>query len=188
VLDSGHPTLAIYASDKGPGDAERATIMSQAGNYLARKGARLICLAENDDCPVPLITAARAGGGEVVIIADEGFVPPPTLADVPCERIADAEGRLARMAALADVFVGLPGSLASTKSLYLSWVRAGAGVGGKPVVLFNRNQAFDAMWGFAADIFSHSIKRHDRYVQFADSVEDMWNKIIWLLSDARPRK
>ena len=35
-----HPVLGVFASDHGPGDAERASIMSQVGSFLARKGAR----------------------------------------------------------------------------------------------------------------------------------------------------
>jgi hypothetical protein len=182
------PTLAVFASTAGPGDAERATLMSQAGNFLARKGARLACLAEGGRLPTPLITAARAGGGEVIIVADEDFVAPRALASIACERIADPEGRLARLAALADVFVGLPGSLASVSALYLGWVRAGAGPGGRPVVLLNRNRAFEAVRGLYADVFSHSVRHADHYVQFADSIEDMWNKVNWLMTEVLAKR
>ena len=174
-----HPTLSIFASDRGPGDAERSSIMSQAGSYLARKGARIACLAEADLLPVPLITAARSAGGEVVVVTDATFVAPPALAGLPLERFDGPEARLARMAAICDIMVGLPGSLVSGASLYRSWTKAQD----KPVVLLNRNRAFESMRGFAADIFSHSIKKHDRRIQFADSVEDMWNKISWLMNE-----
>ena len=53
------PLIAVFASDRGPGDAERASLMSQAGSYFARRGARIVCLAEDDVIPVPLITAIR---------------------------------------------------------------------------------------------------------------------------------
>ena len=59
-------------------------------------------------------------------------------------------------------------------------MKAGGGAGGKPVVLFNRNRAFEAMRGMATDVLSHGIRRHDRFVQFADSVEDLWTKVPWL--------
>ena len=175
-----HPTLSIFASDHGPGDAERASIMSQAGSYLARKGARIACLGEGEELPVPLVTAARSAGGEIVVVADQSFAAPPALHDLPLERYDGPEARLARMASICDVMVGLPGSLASGTSLYRSWTKAQD----KPVVLLNRNRAFEAFRGFAGDIFSHSIKRHDRKVQFADNVEDLWNKIAWLLNEA----
>ena len=67
-----HPVIGIFASDHGPGDAERATIMSQAGSYLARRGARLACIVDTpDDIPVPLLTSARTAGGEVILIGDD---------------------------------------------------------------------------------------------------------------------
>jgi len=182
-LTSGKPTLAVFASDLGPGDPERASIMSQAGSILSRRGARIVCLAEQEAIAVPLITSARAAGGEVLIIADDRVKIPAALADVPIERIADRDARLARVAALATVFVGLPGSLASTSSLYSSWVKAGGGDGGKPVVLLNRNRAFEVLRGMAADVLSHSVKRHDRYVVFTDSIEDLWNKVSWALNE-----
>ena len=95
---------------------------------------------------------------------------------MPIEKIADPAERMARVAALADAFIGLPGSLASISSLYLIWTKAGGGGSGKPVVLYNRNNAFEVLRGYAADVLSHSIRHHDRIVQFADSVEDLWNR------------
>lgn len=181
---SRNPTLAVFASDHGPGDPERASIMSQAGTLLARRGARLVCLAEGDSVPVPLITSARAAGGEVLILADAAVRIPAALATVPIERIADAEARLIRAAKLAHLFVGLPGSLVSVASLYRSWVRAGGGASNKPVVLLNRNRAFEVMRGMSADVLSHSVKRHDRMVVFAESIDDLWNKIGWALGEA----
>lgn len=175
------PTLAVFASDTGPGDPERASIMSQAGSLLARRGARIVTLAQDGALPVPLVTSARTAGGDVLIIADEAARLPAALASVPIERLADAEARLSRIAALADGFVGLPGSLGSVGDLYRSWVRGGGGDAGKPVILLNRNRAFEVMRGMAADILSHSVRRHDRMVVFTDNVEDLWNKVAWAL-------
>jgi hypothetical protein len=175
------PVLGVFASDHGPGDAERATIMTQAGSFLARKGARLVCMAEGGDAAVPLITSARTAGGEVTVIADEAFVEPAALSGVTVERIAGAEARLARIASLSTLYVALPGSLASATRLYLTWVRGGGGPGRKPVVFYDRNGAFRVVRGYAGDVIANSIKGYDRYVQFADSIEDMWNKIVWLI-------
>ncbi len=178
---SPRPTIAVFASDKGPGDAERAPLMSEAGTILARHGARIVCLADGALEAIPLITAARAAGGEVLLLVDDGFAAPPALADVPMERIDDPEARLKRMGELAQVFVGLPGSVASAAALYRTWARAGAGAGGKPVVLLNKNRAFEVMRGMAADILSHSVPHADRLVVFTDNVEDLWNKVSWAL-------
>jgi hypothetical protein len=176
-----HPVLGIFASDHGPGDAERASIMTQTGSYLARKGARLVCLVDDDDIPVPLITSARTAGGEVTLIAGDTFSEPSYLTGVTVEHLATAEQRLARLAEISTLYVALPGSLTSAIALYQTWVRGGGGPGRKPVVFYDRNGAFKVVRGYTADIISNSIKNHDRYIQFADSVEDIWNKALWLI-------
>lgn len=175
------PTLAVFASDLGPGDPERASIMSQAGAILARRGMRIVCLAQESGLPVPLITSARTSGGDVLLIGDGAVTLPPALASVPIEQIADPKARLARVAALADGFVGLPGSLQSAANLYGCWVAAGAGPSHKPVILLNRNRAFEVVRGLSADVLSHSVKQFDRMAVFADTVDDLWNKVAWAL-------
>jgi hypothetical protein len=177
------PALAVFASDKGPGDAARSSIMSQAGTLLARHRARIICLADETLDAIPLITSARAAGGDVLIVADLNFRAPAALAEVPVERIDDPEARVTRVGQLAQGFVGLPGSLASAAALYRTWVQAGAGAGagGKPVVLLNHHRAFEVMRGMATDILSHSVSHADRVVVFTDNIDDLWNKVAWAL-------
>ena len=166
------PTLAVFASDRGPGDPERSSLMSYTGNMVARRRARLVSTAHDGYVAVPLITGARVAGGEVLIEGDDVTALPGALNGVPIERHADPEDRLRRVAALADLFVGLPGSLESAADLYKAWVRAGAGLG-KPVVLFNRNRAFEVIRGLAADVLSHSVRRQDRMLVFTDNNEDL---------------
>ncbi len=161
--------------------------MSQVGSLIARRGARMIVLVEDNAVPVPLLTSARAAGGDVLVIGDEAVRLPAAQSAVPTERLGDRENRLRRIAELADVFVGLPGSLSSAGDLYQSWVRAGGGSGGKPVVLLNRNRAFEVVRGMVQDVVSHSVKRHDRMVVFTDNIDDLWNKIAWALNEAGHR-
>ena len=176
-----HPVLGVFASDAGPGDAERASIMSQVGWFLARKGARLVCLAEDGLVPTPLVTSARTARGEVTLIADSDYSEPIGLTGVTVEHLPDHQARLARLAALSTLYVALPGSLASATSLYLTWVRGGGGAGRKPVVFYDHNNAFKVVRGYAADVIANSIPNHDRYLQFATSADDLWNKISWLV-------
>lgn len=184
MASSSGPTLAVFASDRGPGDAERASIMSQVGTYFARKGARIVCLAEGKSVAIPLITSARANGGDVIVISDQQFTLPRALSAIPLEQLPEADARLARLATLADVFVGLPGSLASISNLYLSTLKVAAPIQ-KPVVLYNRNNAFEVVRGFAADVLSHSVRHHERLIQFADSVEDLWNRANRLAAEGK---
>lgn len=175
-----YPILGIFASDRGPGDAERASIMSQVGSFLARKGARIVCLGD-EGVPVPLITSARTAGGEVTLIASGDYSEPPAFEGVIVEHVPDREARLLRLAALSQLYIALPGSLASATSLYLTWARGGGGPARKPVVFYDHHDSFKVVRGYAADVISNSIKNHDRYVQFAANLDDLWNKVSWLV-------
>jgi len=174
-------TVAIFASDKGPGDAERASMMGEVGRVFARKGARLLCLAEQGAIPVPLITAARTAGGVVEVVADASIVLPKALSDVPITVLPERAARSAYLAGASTAFVALPGSLASVSALFGTWA-AGSN---KPVVMFNRHRAFEVIRGFAADVLAVSVANHDRNIQFADTVEDLWNKLVWVSEQRR---
>lgn len=167
-------TLAIFASDKGPGDAERSSILSQAGTFLAKQKVQLVCPVHAGDLCVPLIKSAQAAGGDVLVIADDAFELPSALDGIPVERVDEKTARQHRLAEICGAFVGLPGSLASVTSLYETWV---ATEGVVPVALLNRNRAFEVLRGFAADVVSASVKDVERQFQFADSIEDLWNKL-----------
>lgn len=179
------PVLAIFASDKGPGDAERASLMSQAGTHFAKRGARLVCVAEDGVIPIPLITAARAAGGSVDLIADAGIVLPPALSGVSTDVLATREERLARVAQRADALVALPGSLASASTLFGAWATARAQGRALPVVMLNRHRAYEVLRGYSADVLAHGLAGHDRAVQFADTIEDLWNRVSRLVGEAR---
>lgn len=176
------PVLAIFASDRGPGDPERSSIMSQAGSYFAKRGASLLVLAENGVIPVPLITAARTAGGHVEIVGDSSIVLPPALRDVALEVIEQREDRFARMASRASAFVALPGSLASATALFGAWSAAQAQGKTIPCVMLNRHRAFEVMRGYAADVLSPGLPGYDKAIQFSDSVEDLWTRVSRMTS------
>ncbi len=171
-------TLAIFASDKGPGDAERSSIMSRAGAYFAKRGAKLVCLAEKDVMPLPVITSARAAGGEVELVADETYILPPALKGIAVQRVGGNEARLERVSAMSDCFVALPGSLQSVTNLYFCVAKTGLD---KPVVLLNHRNAFEIVRGFCVDVFAHTNNKAYKNIQFADNIEDLWNKISRLV-------
>ncbi len=175
-LTSSLLTVAIFASDKGPGDPERASLMSEVGRVFARKGARILCLAESGIIPVPLITAARTAKGAVEVLADQGIVLPPALMDVPIKVLPDQAERLAYLAANASALVALPGSLASATALFRTW----ASTTNLPTVMLNRHRAFEVLRGFSTDVLAPAVPAFDRNIQFAETVEDLWNKVVWV--------
>lgn len=172
-------TLAVFASEKGPGDAARADTMSQVGSFLAKKGARILCAVGKEGVSVPLVKSARAAGGEVTLLALEDFIAPSALAAVQVERLADAGVMRARLHELADAYIGLPGSLSSATSMFATWSAIG---GQKPVALFNRNRSFEIVRGFGVDILAHSKKNWERDLLVSDNLEDLWNRLGRMLA------
>ncbi len=179
------PVLAVFASDRGPGDPERASIMSQAGTLFARRGASIVALSENGVIPVPLITAARTAGGQVQIVGDPSIVLPAALREVTLETLESREERLLRTAQLAHAFVALPGSLASATALFGAWAAAREQGRHLPVVMLNRHRAFEVMRGYAADVLSPGLPGFEKSIQFADTVDDLWNRVSRLISEHR---
>ncbi|KKB76446.1 hypothetical protein VW35_16715 [Devosia soli] len=181
-LARNNPVIGIFASDKGPGDPERASLMTQAGTLFAKRGAHLVCLWENGAGPLPLMTAAQTAGGSVSILADSSEGLPPTLAQVPVTVVPDAAARHARLAEEVQVLVALPGSLASASALFGAWSARGMT---RPVVMLNRHKAFEVIKGFAGDVLSHALPGYDKNIQFSDTVDDLWNKVSWVLEQKR---
>ena len=168
-------SVAVFASDQGPGDAERSSIMLEVGSFLAKQGVCIVCVTHNGSLGVPLITSARSVGGETKIIADQDFETPSALSGVAIERFAGKPEKYQRISEVVDAYIGLPGSLASATSLFETWSGAGRG---KPVGLLNRNRAFEVMRGFVTDVVGSDVKRVERRVLFADSVEDLWSRLL----------
>ncbi len=179
------PVLAVFASDRGPGDPERASIMSQAGTLFARRGASIVALAENGVIPVPLITAARTAGGQVRIVGDSSIVLPAALRDVTLETLESREERLSRTAQSANALVALPGSLASATALFGTWAAAREQGRHVPVIMLNRHRAFEVLRGYAADVLSPGLPGFEKSVQFADTVDDLWNRVSRLVGEHR---
>ena len=171
------PTLAVFATSALPGDADYTRIVSNAGTLFARNGARLVCLIEDGVWCRPLVTAALAAGGSVIMISDGSLAPEKFAKGVEVELIEEEEARFHRMSELADAFVGFPIGIAAARALFNVWSEAGGGSSGKPVALLNRNRAFEVFRGFSMDVLSHSLSKSDRMMLFADTVEDLWNQL-----------
>lgn len=175
---AGSLTVAVFASDLGRGDAERSSIMTQTGAFFARKGARLLCLANDGQVCGAVLASAKSNSGKILILAGSGYTVPSAFAGAEIERIDDPDQRATRAAQLADVFVALPGNLASVSSLFDTWARTASGANVRPVAFLNRNRAFESLRGFATDIVSARVRNLDRKLIFADGLDDLWGRIV----------
>ena len=171
------PTLAIFADAASPGDADYPRLLSTAGTLLANAGVQIVCLSENGTYCRPLVIAARAGGAAVTILSDGSLKTADFAAGCSIEVLPEADLRFQRMSEMADAFIGFPAGIVSVRALFNVWVLAGGGSSGKPVALLNRNRAYEVLRGYAMDVLSHSLTNSDRLVIFADTVEDLWNRL-----------
>jgi len=172
-------TVVVFASDQGPGDAERTAIMSQTGNLLAKQKARIICLAQNNLFPLPLLTSAHLAGADIELICDKEIDLPVALKDIDKTIIEDAAERHKALAQVADCFIGLPGSLASATSFFLTIADLSAS---KPMVFLNKNRAYEIVRGICVDVFAHSFHKAYRNIQFVETVDEIWPKVEKLTS------
>lgn len=172
------PTLVVFASDQGPGDAERTSIMSQTGKLLASKGVKLVFLVENGVVPMALLKSAFSRGAEVELICDGECDLPGGLKEVNRRTISEQNARYDALAEMADCFVILPGSLATAISHFQTVKELGAKV---PMVFLNQNKAFEIVRGISADVFVHTFPTAHKNLQFAENVEDIWTKVSKVL-------
>lgn len=169
--------LAVFASDKLPGGAARASLLVQAGTLLAKKSVEIVVPAIEGNVCMPLIAAASSAGGKVVIVAEPGFALPRALPNVSVEMPGDPAACQQRVAELADAYFLLPLGLKAVSFFHATWVRGGGGKAGKTVAMLNRDRAFEVMRGYVADVVSHSLRNIENYAIFSDSVEDLWNRL-----------
>jgi len=167
-------TVVVFASDQGPGDAERTAIMSQTGNILAKQKAKIIALVQDDLLPLPLLTSARLAGADIELICDKEIDLPTALKDIDKTIIEDTAERHKALAQVADCFIGLPGSLASATGFFLTVADLGAS---KPMVFLNKNRAFEILRGISVDVLAHSFHKAHRNIQFVETVDEIWPKV-----------
>lgn len=172
-------TLAVFASEKGPGNAARASVMSQAGTFLAKKGVRILCPAGAGGVNVPFVKSARAAGGEVLVVASEDFVTTAGLNDVPIKRFEGPVQVQTYLQQVADAYLGLPGSLNSVTSFFSTWE---SDPDQTPIALLNHDQAYEIVRGFAVDILVHSKQNWERRMQISDNMDDLWHRLTKMLA------
>ncbi len=174
-------SLLIFASDIGPGDAERGSIMVQAGAFLAgKKNAKFYCYVEQDNFCAPLISSIHHAGGNVTILADNGFEMPSALSFIEVKKLSkNKEKKYQQIDELCDGFIALPGSLLSAKSLLEIW---SASKRKKPVAILNKNKNFEFLRGFIYDIAGVKNKKIDKQIVFSDNIEDLWSRLLRILN------
>lgn len=134
----------------GSSDAVQPAYLQAAaemGGTAARRGIRIVFGGGSTGLMGALARAALKAEGEVIGVIPEHFNR-PGLADAGWTRlevVATMHQRKARMAALADGFVALPGGFGTLEELFevLTWAQVG--LHAKPIGLLNAGGYFDPL-------------------------------------------
>ncbi len=147
------------------------------GRALARRGWVLVYGGGRTGLMGAVADGALESGGEVIGVIPEHFNT-PVLAHQGLSRlevVPDMHARKARMAALSDAFIALPGGYGTLEELFevLTWAQIG--LHDKPVGLLNVGGYYDALLNFIrrarAEGFLYA--EHERLFVVAESPEPL---------------
>ena len=147
-------TVCVFAGSKPGSDPRHLETAAALGRALARRGIGLVYGGSRSGLMGALADAALAGGGRVVGVMPQGLVDRENAHLGLSELIitADMHARKARMAALADAFLALPGGYGTLEELFemVTWNQLG--LHRKPVGLLD----CDGYWGGLQTFLAHT--------------------------------
>ena len=126
------------------------------GRLLAEKGITLVYGAGRTGMMGALTEGALAAGGRVIGVVPNGLESPQliyTTGLTQLEVVPDIQVRKARMNALAEAFICLPGGYGTLDEMFevLTWSQIGRHR--KPAAFLNTNGYFDSLFGWVRRAF-----------------------------------
>lgn len=138
----------------------------QLGVNLASRGIALVYGGGKTGLMGAVADGALAHGGEVIGVINEGLNT-SALAHAGLTRLEvfpDLEQRKARMLALADGFICLPGGFGTFDELFSALTLAQLGLHSKPIGLLNVQHYFDPL----LTLIEHAVHEHFIYPEHRD--------------------
>jgi uncharacterized protein (TIGR00730 family) len=174
-------SVCVY-SGAHPGGGPYVTAAEELGAEIAARGIELVYGGGSTGLMGALADGALAVGGAVVGVIP-GFLATRELLHDGLSRVevvADMHTRKARMVALADGFIGLPGGLGTFEELLECLTWAQLGLHSKPVGLLNTQGYYDAL----LVLLEHAVRegfverRHRDRLIVADEPADILDAVI----------
>ncbi len=137
-------SICVYCGSADHLHLEYIQAAKEMGALLARSGIRLVYGAGKTGLMGAVADGALQAGGEVIGITPGSFNTAQLVHTglTHLEVVSDIQLRKARMSALADAFIALPGGLGTFDELFetLTWVQVG--IHRKPIGLLDTRQYF----------------------------------------------
>lgn len=140
-------TITIYAGSADQLNQGYIDAAMNLGRLLAEKGLALVFGGGKTGLMGAIADAALASNGEVIGVINDGLNK-PNLAHAGLTRmevLPDIQQRKARMSALADAFIALPGGFGTFDELFETLTWAQIGLHHKPIGLLNTKAYFDPL-------------------------------------------
>lgn len=140
-------SICVYCGSANKAGHEYFRVAQQVGQTLARRGLELVYGGGKTGLMGALADGALSGGGKVTGVITEGMNT-PELAHTGLttfEVTATIHQRKARMYALADGYMALPGGYGTLDELFETLTWAQIGEHNKPVGLLNVNGYYDPL-------------------------------------------
>lgn len=147
------------------------------GAVIARKGMRLVYGAGSTGSMGAVADGALSGGGEVIGVIPQIFSTPQLEHSglTRLEVTPDMHARKARIAALGDAFIALPGGIGTLEEFFeiLTWAQVG--LHAKPVGLLNTAGYFDPLIAFLHKVEEEGFmyKEHNLLYRVHDDPEGL---------------
>lgn len=137
-------SICVYCGSADNLHLEYIQAAKEMGALLARSGIRLVYGAGKTGLMGAVADGALQAGGEVIGVTPDSFNTSQLVHTglTRLEVVLDIQLRKARMSALADAFIALPGGLGTFDELFetLTWVQVG--IHRKPIGLLDTRQYF----------------------------------------------
>lgn len=154
----------------------------ELGGLIAGQGITLVYGAGKTGMMGAVADGALRAGGTVVGIVPE-YLNQPQLIHAGLSRlevVADIHQRKARMSALAEAFIALPGGYGTLDELFetLTWVQTG--LHQKPVALLNTNHYYDSLLNLIQNAYREGFiyAEHQRLLLAAESPAGVLDELV----------
>ena len=139
--------MCVYCASNDGARREYASAARELGDLLARRGEGLVYGGGRAGLMGVLADATLASGGEVIGVMPFGLVEREVAHRglTRLETVDSMHERKARMLALSDAFLALPGGIGTLEELFETWSWAGLGVHAKPIGILNVGGFWDPL-------------------------------------------
>lgn len=138
--------ICVYCGSQAGADHRYQQAATQLGQYLAEQGCGLVYGGGNVGLMGVVARSVLESGGQVIGVIPEAMVGRELAQEgvTQLEVVPTMHERKARMAALSDAFIAMPGGYGTLEELFEIITWAQLGIHAKPIGLLNVSGYFDA--------------------------------------------